>query len=298
VQTSSKRTSICWKRRKSLSGKMVLAPAVRSIAIVLVVAIAVAVSVVATDANVVVDDDGFDEAAMTTSTTRTTTDSTGSSAQLTFHDVVPAQLRRSSSTRNLEYNGDDKYHRGDRHLKDGKCDKCPRHEFFVYVEGRNEYHDAFIQRTLNQCVLAALQSVTDIAAAGYAVPPGKVGITQGFFPIDDYYYDCHFDDEKTDNCTVAACHDPFESYFKNFDDSDVPSDRNHWKVPDPLDCGATYVGVGSDLLLRPVKLWNFRNSNFSPNPNPDDDPYQYDGFIYQCCPEEQKVCEYIEPDTD
>ena len=281
---------------------MVQPPPALSIAIVIIATISVAVSVVANDVNFDVDDDGFDEATMKTTTT-TTSLSTGSSAQVTFHDVVPAQLRRSSSTRNLEYNDDDKYYGGDRYDRyrgskdgdDGKCDKCPHHEFFVYVEGKDEYHDAFIRRNLDQCALAALQSATDIAAAGYAVPTGKVGITQGFFPIDDYYYDCYFEDEKTDNCTVTECHHPFQSYFKNFDDSDVPSDRKHWKVPDPLECGATYVGVGSDLLLRPVKLWNFRKNNFSPNPNPDDDPYQYDGFIYQCCPGKEKVCEYIEP---
>ena len=144
------------------------------------------------------------------------------------------------------------------------------------------FQAAAIDKRLKFCSIAAITSEEELYAAAYAIPTGKVAITQGFFPVDDQFHDCHFEDSKSDDCVITACHDHFPSYFKNLEDSDVFDDGKCWDFKYDIPCSATWAAVGSDQFLRPVQIWNKGASA--------DDKYAYDGFIYECCPDFESTC--------
>ena len=135
------------------------------------------------------------------------------------------------------------------------------------------------------CVLAAIYDIDSIRGAQYAIPEGKIAITQGYFQVDDYIDHCHFDDADTDNGTVTDCDDPYYEYFRNYDGSHVPDDDDDWveeEVEFPMDDGKLIAGMGSDGLLRPIKIT---------------DTDSYDGAVFECCPQIKYVCN-VEPEAD
>lgn len=134
----------------------------------------------------------------------------------------------------------------------------------------------------DSCVLAAIRDDDARAGAQYAIPPGLIAITQGYFPIDDYLHECFFDDQKSDEGKVKYCKDDYEDYFVNYEDTDVVDDGDCWKIPDyKFDAGAILAAIGSDGKLRPVKAWDRDTANSK---------FGWDGAVYECCPQVFEVC--------
>ena len=134
--------------------------------------------------------------------------------------------------------------------------------------------------------MAAIRDEETRRAAQYAIPDGRIAITQGYFPIDDYVEECSFEDSKSDDGMVEFCNDDYDNYFENFDGSSVPEDSDCW-VDDNLSTedipdGAIHAAIGSDGLLRAVQQWNKDTENSK---------FAYNGAVYECCPFPDEVCE-------
>lgn len=126
--------------------------------------------------------------------------------------------------------------------------------------------------------MAAIRDHESRVGAQYAIPEGKIAITQGYFPLAQYKKWCHFDYEKTINGTVTGCYDPYPTYFINYEGTHVPDDYHIWDVPHyPFDDGVLNVGIGADGILRPVK-------QILSGVTQDDDQFGFDGAVYECCP--------------
>lgn len=139
------------------------------------------------------------------------------------------------------------------------------------------------------CTLAAIRDDESRRAAQYAIPDGKIALTQGYFPIEDYVGDCHFEDFKDDEGKVASCGQNYESYFVNYEGTLVPSDPTCWDVPAyPFEDGAVKLGIGADGLLRPVQVWKDGSAGSEAN------NFGYDGAVYECCPVAEDVCNEVE----
>ena len=163
------------------------------------------------------------------------------------------------------------------------CGECDYEVFYYYEELRSDdYLFDALDVPANNCALAAIYNQESRRGAQYAIPEGKIAITQGFFPIDDYIDDCHFDDEKSDDGEVTGCEDPgYNDMFKNFDGSRVITDDDCWVDIDlPIPDGVIHAAIGSDGLLRPVLQWQS---------DPEQDFY-FDGAVYECCPLEEEIC--------
>ena len=144
-------------------------------------------------------------------------------------------------------------------------------------------HLTFPLFTHRHCVLAAIRDDESRAGAGYAIPKGKVAITQGYFPIDDYLKYCEFNDPKSDEGVVRNCDDyHYTEFFVNYEDSHVPDDTDCWvNATFPLPAGLLNVAIGSDGLLRPVSQVETDT---------------YDGAVYECCPRHEEVCNVVPRD--
>ena len=140
-----------------------------------------------------------------------------------------------------------------------------------------DFHKNFIRDPPQDCVLAAIRDEDARRGAQYAIPNGKIAITQGYFPIDDYEEGCIVKDDKTLNGTVSGCHEVYWSYFKNFEDTDVVDDKECWdqtidyhNIPD----GLVWAAIGADGLLRPVLQW----SDMVYDPEVEDPPQEMYGY--------------------
>ena len=137
--------------------------------------------------------------------------------------------------------------------------------------------------------MAAIRDKESRRNAQYAIPEGLYAITQGYFDIDDYLEYCHFDDEDTVDGMVVACEYDYNEFFENWEDSDVPHDRDYWDsdfLDFPMKDGILNVAIGADGLLRPVSQLNT-----------DGDEGGYDGAVYECCPDIDDICNE-EPEDD
>ena len=135
-------------------------------------------------------------------------------------------------------------------------------------------------------MLASIRDKESLKGAQYALPPGKIAITQGFFPVEDLVHYCKFDNEKTEEELITECPGSktdydFNEFFVNFEGSTVPKDDHHWtNVSYPIERGRVHVAIGADGLLRAVAQW---------------DTDSYTGAIYQCCPALNRVCNVPPP---
>lgn len=167
---------------------------------------------------------------------------------------------------------------------------CPVDVFYFYREG-GTYHENFIKDPPKQCVLAAITDSESLAGAVYALPPNTVAITQGYFPIADYISHCYFDGSGKEEI-VENCNALYNTYFKNFEGTDVLSDYDSWiEIDYPIKSGLIVAAVGSgDGKLRPVPSWNVGNSTV--------DPSAWDGAVYECCPGVATYCTPEVPKDD
>lgn len=130
--------------------------------------------------------------------------------------------------------------------------------------------------------MAAIRDEDSRKGAQFAIPDGKVALTQGRFPIDLYLSECLFSNATETEGQVTECLSPYESYFENMEGTSVPSDN--WVVPAyPFDDGATSSAIGADGILRPVKSWVVGSAV----------PYGFDGAVYECCPLAATVCNVV-----
>ena len=132
------------------------------------------------------------------------------------------------------------------------------------------------------CSLAAIRDETSRRAAQYAIPEGKIAITQGYFPIGAYISSCTFGDEKTDDGMVTGCLNAYNNFFINYENTPVVSLDSCWvDLSFPLPDGALHAAIGSDGLLRPVQQWNLDTAESA---------FAYDGAVYECCPGIEDIC--------
>ena len=138
------------------------------------------------------------------------------------------------------------------------------------------------------CALAAIRDEESRRGAQYAIPPGKIAITQGVFPVSDYISECHFEkQDSADNATVTGCDGDYQSYFINFDGSEVLSSLEAWvELEYPLDAGRIFAAIGADGLLRPVIQHSSSGVDFG-----------YTGAVYECCPDDADVCTVVKTTT-
>ena len=141
-------------------------------------------------------------------------------------------------------------------------------------------------------MLAAIRDEKSRRQAQYAIPEGKIALTQGFIPIDDYIESCHKEDDLTIDGFVTGCDDElghpiaYNTLFVNVEGTKVPSGDAIWEHDTfPLDDGLLNAAIGADGILRPVKIWLGDSEN---NKN------GYDGAVFECCPSSaantQRIC--------
>ena len=168
------------------------------------------------------------------------------------------------------------------------CGHCDYDVFYHFESENNGQLRRVFFSAPSGCVLAAIRDEESRRGAQYAIPPGEIAMTQGYFEIDEYIDECHFDDEKEEDGEVTGCKDHYNEYFVNFEGSDVPDDAHCWVDIDfPIPDGVIHAAIGADGLLRPVKQWSYDVDNFG-----------YTGAVYECCPEDEDVCNVVDESSD
>jgi len=165
---------------------------------------------------------------------------------------------------------------------EGWCGVCSYDTFYKFQPiGAGDDLETALFKPPAGCVLAAIRDETSLKGAQYAIPPGEIAITQGFIPIAEYIECCEFDTSNPLTDSVTGCDYDYQEFFMNFEYSKVPDGATKWvEITYPFEAGAVYAAIGSDGLLRPVKQWNTQ----------DIENFGYSGAVYECCPDEQYVC--------
>lgn len=172
----------------------------------------------------------------------------------------------------------------------GLCTECPIETVFWYQDTSNTdyYWETARDFPERWCTLASIRNEKDRRGAQYAIPAGKVAITQGHIPMDDYLKWCEFENQDSDEGIVTGCDKyGYEEFFKNYEDSSVLDDTDAWTGIDfPLPAGQIHLAIGSNGTLRPVSQLNVDGETLG----------GYDGGIYECCPTPFEKC--MIPDFD